>query len=422
MEQPNRRCNKRKLVVPGRMTEEPAHGPPPVVAASVAAASRPSALALGWTRVQRRRTRPTTTTDQGPESCGSPRITNDERNQNKNNNNNNDANEESQACTDDDAPDEYCFCARHNNASSSSLFMINQLFETAASRNRNNHVVVSGTVLALLLEPNPDWFQAYLFPNNNNNNNRASHSLRDDFAFSSSLLSSLLSSLPPSSRPWGILAVQQTDLDECLRCADGGYRRVHLTVYPPSPRPPSVTGETTTAINTTTTTMTAKKQKAATTTTTIFHPTRSKKTNSRTQPTGIELEEAVEWTGGDMMRLQSILSTTTTTTASRSGGGGGGGVRMVPDRVVLGKRALPFVKHVFTGLWNRMVRGPTTINENDHEEEPSSDEEEDDDDDMVVLNLFPDVAVVIGTMEIMLPDNVQGWPQQQQDDENQADW
>ena len=34
-----------------------------------------------------------------------------------------------------------------------------------------------------------------------------------------------------STMPWGLLATLE-DIDDCLACADGGYRRVTLTVYP----------------------------------------------------------------------------------------------------------------------------------------------------------------------------------------------
>lgn len=64
---------------------------------------------------------------------------------------------------------------------------------------------IQGHVIFCLHEINPDWFQGYFTPLG-------------------------------TRRPWGLLA-EQEEIDDCLACADGGFRRVSLTVYPPSGKP-----------------------------------------------------------------------------------------------------------------------------------------------------------------------------------------
>jgi hypothetical protein len=66
-------------------------------------------------------------------------------------------------------------------------------------------VGVQGHVVFCLHELNPSWFQGYFIP----------QGIR---------------------QPWGILAVQ-TELEDCLACSDGGFRRISITVYPPSSDP-----------------------------------------------------------------------------------------------------------------------------------------------------------------------------------------
>lgn len=72
--------------------------------------------------------------------------------------------------------------------------------------------LVKGIALFCLHEMNPDWFQGYFFPHNDS--------------------SCLPDSLAPKTKPWGLLAVQE-EVDDCLVCQDGGYRRLTLKVYRP---------------------------------------------------------------------------------------------------------------------------------------------------------------------------------------------
>ena len=61
---------------------------------------------------------------------------------------------------------------------------------------------IQGHVVFCLHEMNPSWFQGYFLPRGT------------------------------TRQPWGLLAVQE-EIEDCLACADGGFRRVSLTLYPP---------------------------------------------------------------------------------------------------------------------------------------------------------------------------------------------
>ena len=62
--------------------------------------------------------------------------------------------------------------------------------------------MMHGHAVFCLHELDPSWFQGYFIPNH-------------------------------STRPWGLLAIQE-EVEDCLGCADGGFRRVTLHLYPPS--------------------------------------------------------------------------------------------------------------------------------------------------------------------------------------------
>ena len=66
-------------------------------------------------------------------------------------------------------------------------------------------VGVQGHVVFCLHELDPSWFQGYFIPQG-------------------------------TRQPWGLLAVQN-EIEDCLACSDGGFRRLSITVYPPSSDP-----------------------------------------------------------------------------------------------------------------------------------------------------------------------------------------
>ena len=131
------------------------------------------------------------------------------------------------------------------------------------------------------------------------------------------------------ARPWGLLALIQ-ELDECLQCSEGGYRQIRLQVLLPSS---------------------------------------SNASGNIKKDLGI-----VEWTGGDMMRLESAV------------------VKMEPDSVVTGNKAASITTDLFKGVWkqlrsmyNEQVEGGIEMEQ------------------VGLLELLPDVAVVRGSMEFDLP-------------------
>jgi hypothetical protein len=76
---------------------------------------------------------------------------------------------------------------------------------TTTTTNNTNNILrtIHGQVIFCLHEYNPQWFQGYFVPKTGS-----------------------------TKKPWGLLA-QQEEIDECLACSDGGYRRISLTIYTP---------------------------------------------------------------------------------------------------------------------------------------------------------------------------------------------
>lgn len=127
-----------------------------------------------------------------------------------------------------------------------------------------------------------------------------------------------------STKPWGLLAVQE-ELDECLECADGGYHQVTLTVFPRS-------------------------------------------TNNQRKK---QSWKNVEWTGGDMMKLDAEH------------------VAMETDRMITGSKAVPYINRYFTSIVEKM-----------RIEEGSASAS--------VLELLPDIAILVGPMRITLSNREDG--------------
>jgi hypothetical protein len=152
---------------------------------------------------------------------------------------------------------------------------------------------VSGKVVFCLPDTDPSWFQGYFFLNGRSSS---------------------------SSKPWGLLALQE-ELDECLQCADGGYRQVKLQVS----------------------------------------------TYSGQAATEQYSFNTIEWTGGDMMRLESEEC------------------RMIPSQLWTDRKAVSHTEKFFGSLL-RKLRMDSDVS-----------------DTAAVLDLMPDVAVIMGSMELVVP-------------------
>jgi hypothetical protein len=228
----------------------------------------PLALPLDWTRIQRKR----------------PRLDGDAPNTNS-------RNDMDVLCCDDPT------CSRTGPAASFRGSKNGVLLPPPKSVSVKSPptTTVSGKVVFCLPEANPSWFQGYLF-------------LR-------------------GCKPWGLLAVQ-TDLDECLQCADGGYRQVKLQVSTYSGDP-------------------------------------------ATQEYSFD---TIEWTGGDMMRLESATC------------------RMIPSQFLTDRAAVPHCESIFGSLLRKLRLDDDSEGVSDTATSSST-----------VLDLMPDVAVIVGTMELVVP-------------------
>jgi hypothetical protein len=116
-------------------------------------------------------------------------------------------------------------------------------------------------------------------------------------------------------KPLGLLA-EQTDIDECLQCNDGGYRELSIQLFRRDHQPKVTFAN-------------------------------------------------VEWTGGDMIKLQAA------------------GMVFETEKFLTGKKAVPLVEQYFGGLVKKL---------REHEGE-----------DTPLLDLIPDVAIVMGNMSLSLP-------------------
>ncbi|GAX23365.1 hypothetical protein FisN_15Lh080 [Fistulifera solaris] len=147
-----------------------------------------------------------------------------------------------------------------------------------------------GTAVFCLHEMNPSWFQGYFFQ---------------------------------GTTTWGILCEQQ-EIDDCLQCADGGYRVLKVTLHTYS--------------------------------------------GGADAPEKIVIRN-VEWTGGDMMRLLQAE----------------GQLSMEPKHMYTAEKAVPLTKSIFKNLLRKLS----------HESDPVKEQQ--------VLDILPDVAIIMGEMKVMIP-------------------
>jgi hypothetical protein len=193
------------------------------------------ALPLGWTRVRRKRSA-------------------------SNNNVDGDANNnEDQCCIDEES----CLRREHSKRPRSEI-------ERPSSSTTTKNKMIEGQVIFCLQDTNPSWLQGYFFPK-------------------ASSLSSSSYYTTCTKKPWGLLALQE-ELDDCLACADGGFRRLTLKIYKP------------------------EEEKG-------------------TPPKQIS---NIDWTGGDMMRLSHD------------------DVTMDTDKLYAGARALPYLNKCFATMVEKL--------------------------------------------------------------------
>eukprot|EP00566_Odontella_aurita_P018767 CAMPEP_0113561614 /NCGR_PEP_ID=MMETSP0015_2-20120614/20072_1 /TAXON_ID=2838 /ORGANISM="Odontella" /LENGTH=322 /DNA_ID=CAMNT_0000463425 /DNA_START=70 /DNA_END=1035 /DNA_ORIENTATION=- /assembly_acc=CAM_ASM_000160 len=195
------------------------------------------------------------------------------------------------------------------------------------------NVTLHGTAILLLPDVDSTWFQGHFVP---------SSPVHADFA------------LGGKSKPLGLLAVNRVDMDDCLKCAEGGYREIDLTLY-------SFGGSGT--------------------------------VKSR-RPRKVKFERAV-CTGGDLVRLRTANGAKPGASSSLENAvnGNEAGVCFDADRVLTGRRAAPYVRQYFSSVLTRLSGGDSS---------PlfEGDMKVGDDD---VEKVLPDCAVVMGSMQLNVP-------------------
>jgi len=202
---------------------------------------------------------------------------------------------------------------------------------------QEDSMIVKGTAVFCLPEPDCEWFQGYLFVSSSS---------------SSSSTASTGSAIPSQ---YGLLARQQ-EIDECLQCADGGYREITLQATPFGTR---------------------------------ISNNPSIQHSSAAKDSSLLMIDNIQWTGGDMMRLRS------STRSSKVPGHNTTTVVMDAAQVWTGRDAQARVEGIFGSLLRRL--------------RTRSDQEDEDDDQAAssssVQDLMPNVAVVSGPMELRIPMN-----------------
>jgi len=170
-----------------------------------------------------------------------------------------------------------------------------------------------GRAIFCLHEDDPSWIQGYFIPRG-------------------------------SKKPWGMLAIQE-EVDDCMACSTGGYRRLSLTVYHRS--------------------HCHHRQSSSKSDPSHSDSIRTRTGDSKNDSCKID---GVDWTGGDMITLYHPRY-----------------VDMEAERLLTGKKALPMMHKYFQGLINRLEKECYVA-------EGSS-----------VLNWLPNVAIVSGPMTLTLP-------------------
>mmetsp|Transcript_26963 Transcript_26963/g.74126 ORF Transcript_26963/g.74126 Transcript_26963/m.74126 type:complete len:281 (-) Transcript_26963:1306-2148(-) len=156
-----------------------------------------------------------------------------------------------------------------------------------------------------------------------------------------------------SRKPWGMLAVQE-EVDDCMACCAGGYRRLSLTVF----HHHRSSGKA----------VPRKRRRPRSPIHSDLNQPVTKENPSdmpRNEPWNIQ---GVDWTGGDMMALHHPDH-----------------VDMKGERLFTGEKALPMLHKYFQNLINRLEKELRV-------EECSS-----------VLDWLPNAAIITGPMSFRLP-------------------
>lgn len=282
-----------------------------------------------------------------------------------------------------------------------------------------------GTVIFCLMDHDPKWFQGYFFPqkpdlmtsiksdissiaespliiksrdlirNTNSNMDPISHLMStilkdaENNNKESQLLSTSSNKQLDQSwiKPWGLLCIQE-EIDECLQCQDGGYRQISMTVN------------------------------------TFQKGTKTNIVDVEQMKKSAHTLNNIVWTGGDMMRLlllsQSSAFTQGVDESSNGNNTKNGSIAATEqkkkqndcvilsvetDKVYTGVKTVPFIEKYFGSLVRQLSliqeennsnidinNIEQSLNQNNRKIFKKSN----------VLELMPNVAIVIGTMKLCL--------------------
>jgi hypothetical protein len=205
-----------------------------------------------------------------------------------------------------------------------------------------SHEQVQGTVFFLLPTINPPWFQGYFLPKINVDT--VDGSWEDDSVVADKE-SDPQFDISSGGKPWGLL-LEQIEIDDCLACDEGGYRQVKMTIYFP--------------------------RRAA--------------SNSEDRPK-YAVPQVLDWTGGDMIQLI------------------GSAVEVLPQNLWTGQAAVPFIQSIFRPWLDQGISKSTgNLSKSHHNEKTNSGASKDSTDH--ILEEWPDVAVVRGSMNVLVPSSL----------------
>jgi hypothetical protein len=245
-----------------------------------------SILPLDWTRIGRRTTTVTTKRQKIDDSTGEEYAYGDDEN-----------------CCQDPA---YCLRRRYVRP-----------ITTNTTNNNQSTRMMHGKVIFCLHEYNPQWFQGYFVPKMG------------------------------SKKPWGLLA-QQEEIDECLVCSDGGYRRISLTIY------------------------TSKINKNNDKLSSLLTTTETKSSQQK------NIIQGIDWTGGDMMTLFHPDY-----------------IEMIGEKVLTGPKCLPILQKYFHNLIMQLHKDYCDHDYDNDNYQPQTTT-------TTILEWLPDVTIVVGSMSLSL--------------------
>lgn len=199
-------------------------------------------------------------------------------------------------------------------------------------------VLLRGTAVLLLPDVDSTWFQGHFVP-------------------------SLSASVGGGkSKPLGLLAVNRDDTDDCLKCAEGGYREMDLTLFTWGTRGGNSDGQ-------------------------------------RRRPRKIKFERAV-CTGGDLVRLRATSGSEPGIPPSfeKASNGRPPSASFDADRVLTGRKAAPFVRRYFSSVLNRLG-GDGGWGESNQLGDANAKVFNDEN----VGEVLPNCAIVLGDMQVTVP-------------------